>query len=455
MPPDESMSPPANGPTSEGKKQVLIVDRQNFAGLISKMLLGKYTPGAAADGLQAIHKLRQHPPDIIVVEQSIPGSGIKLAELVGISPKYSDIPVILMSADPSPDIIIRSRNAGVSSFLAKPFRPSELLSRITTALNPTPPPQPPTAFPSGGAGSQAPGTPAQGEPPQPEEKSQVSSIKDRVRKIEGLPPFPATYTQIMELVNSEESTSDEIAEHIQFDPDLLATVFKLVNSTYYGFRKKIDSLKLGVTLLGLEELANLIMAAQVFQNLGDNKEGAGLNLQSFWKHLVGTAFAARAIAKKLQTEEESAFLAAMLHDLGKVVLNCYFSDYYGAVLDLVQTEGMRIVDAEQEILGLNHADVGGQLAVEWKFSDKFMNTMLYHHKPRQSHRYQRLVCLIHLADALCRKLEYGSGGDAVVPEIDENVLERFSLREKGLQILEEAVQEDLQDADSFLAALHS
>ena len=65
------------------------------------------------------------------------------------------------------------------------------------------------------------------------------------------------------------------------------------------------------------------------------------------------------------------------------------------------------------------------------------------------------MCLVHLADALCRKLEYGSGGDPIAPEIDENVLERFSLREKGLQILEEAVQEDLEDADSFLAALHS
>ena len=168
---------------------------------------------------------------------------------------------------------------------------------------------------------------------------------------------------------------------------------------------------------------------------------------------MGTAFVARSIAKKLQTETEPAFLAGMLHDLGKVVLDCYFSDYYASVLELVKSEEMPILRAEQEILGLSHAEIGGQLAKEWKFSNSYLNTILYHHQPRQARRYQRLVCLVHIADVLCRQLGYGSGGDDVVPEFDENALTRFSLSESGIQILTEAAEADLQDADSFLSAL--
>ncbi len=102
---------------------------------------------------------------------------------------------------------------------------------------------------------------------------------------------------------------------------MLATIFKLVNSSSYAFRKKIDSLKLAVTLLGLEEIANLVMAAQVFEKQGDYEDGSGLDANEFWRHSVGVAFAARAIFKKLQAEAESAFLAGMLHDVGKIALD--------------------------------------------------------------------------------------------------------------------------------------
>ncbi len=203
----------------------------------------------------------------------------------------------------------------------------------------------------------------------------------------------------------------------------------------------------------MEEIANLVMTAQVFQKLGDYEGGAGLNLQDFWKHSVGTAFTARAMAKKLQAEVESAFLAGILHDLGKVVLDRCFADYYKTVLEQVQTTEMPIFQAEKEILGLTHADVGGQLATEWKFSENYLNAILYHHNPGENRRYARLTCLVHLADVICRELGFGSGGDNEVPGIDQSVMDRFTLRDRGVQILREAAEQDLENADSFLSAL--
>ncbi len=439
------------------RKQVLIVDRERFSALIARMLESSFVPQIASDGMQAIKKMRLEVPDAIVVDQDIPGNGIRLAELLGMNPKYQTIAIILTSTRPSPDIILRARSAGVNTFLAKPFKPSELLNRLNSAL------AVPVAAPDSPASSEAqdaaaPSAPAASSGPadaqdEEEDSEEAGDIKTRVRQIEGLPPFPATHAEILKLAKSDEASADDLAGKIQMDPSLIATVLKLANSSYYGFTKKTDSLSLAVTRLGMEEVANLIMTAQVFEKLGGLEEGEGLDIMAFWKHSVGSAFAARSIAKKLQTEVESSFLAGMLHDLGKIVLDRFFSDYYKTVTETVESEDISIEQAEREILGITHAQVGGQLATEWKFSKNFLNTILHHHHPRQARRGKRLVAVIHLADHFCRKLEFGSGGDSLVPEIDQAVLDQFSLGDRGLQILEEAITEDLDDANSFLSGL--
>ncbi len=442
-------------------KRVLIVDREQFTALISKMLASKFMTDTAPDGLQAIKKLRTSPPEVMVVDQDIPGNGIRLAELVGMNPKYRGVPIILTSSKPSPETIIRARNAGASSYLAKPFRPSELIIRIDTALTEAAT----VAAPAESASQDEPA--AEGQPEsaaegQPESASQeeeegdeaASEIEARVKQIDGLPPFPATHAEIMKLAKSDESSSEDLAEQIQLDPSFLATILKLANSSYYGFAKKTDSLQTAVTRLGMEEIANLVMSAQVFEKLGGFEEGGGgLDMKAFWKHSVGTAFAARAVAKKLQTEVDAAFLGGMLHDLGKVVFDRFFGDYYGSVIELVQSDQMSIHQAEMEIIGVSHAEVGGQLAKLWNFSNNFLNSILYHHQPRSARRYQRLVCVVHLADVLCRELEFGSGGDDLVPSVDESVLDRFNLGDRGMSTLREAAEEDLKNADSFLSGL--
>lgn len=438
-------------------KNVLIVDGEKLSGLISKMLAGDFSTDVAHNGLNAVQKLREILPHAIVVEVDIPGNGIKLTELLGVNPKYSGVPIILTAANPSPDMIIRSKNAGADSFLAKPFKPSDLKGRIAQLS---------AERSEAAASATASDSTEVGEDGQPvpdgskvgdqeDENGLPVDLTNRVKSIEGLPSFPATHAEILKLANSEDATSDDIAEKLQLDSGLLATIFKLVNSSGYGFRKKVDSLKLAVTLLGLEEIANLVMAAQVFEKLGDYEDGSGLDANEFWRHSIGVAFAARAISKKLQTEAESAFLAGMLHDVGKIVLDRYFVDYYKEVLTICEDGKTLIKDAEKDVLGVTHADIGAVLASEWKFANTYLNTIQYHHLPGQARRYKRLVCLVHIADGITRELGFGSGGDSAVPEIEEAALDQFHMADRGVSMLKEAVEEELEGADSFLAALKS
>jgi HD-like signal output (HDOD) protein len=109
----------------------------------------------------------------------------------------------------------------------------------------------------------------------------------------------------------------------------------------------------------------------------------------------------------------------------------------------------------QEIMGVTHAEIGGVLAGEWKFANNYVNTIIYHHKPQDAARYKRLVSLVHIADVITRQLEFGSGGDSTVPEVEEAALDQLSMQARGLEMLVEAVKEELEGADSFLAALSS
>ena len=205
---------------SEDKPNILIVDQARFSSLITKMLSGRYSVETATDGPSAVRALSEGPTSVVVAEEGV--GGIRLAELIGMSTKYAHIPVILTSAKPSPDTIIKSRNAGISTFLAKPFRPSELISRIDAALK-----------------EQAAVESVEASQISDEEKrEQSTSIKDRVKQIEGLPAFPATHAEIMNLAKSDDASSEDLAEKIQLDPSFLAQVLKLVNSSYYGFRKR-------------------------------------------------------------------------------------------------------------------------------------------------------------------------------------------------------------------------
>ena len=152
-------------------------------------------------------------------------------------------------------------------------------------------------------------------------------------------------------------------------------------------------------------------------------------------------------------EIEASFLGGMLHDVGKIVLDRFFGKFYVPVLEQAKEEQISLYDAEKDTLGVSHSDIGGQLAKEWNFSANYVNSIMHHHTPRQTRRHRRLLAVVHLADAIYRELEFGNSGDDTPPKIDESVLDQFNLGDRGMQILKEAAEEDLENANSFLSGL--
>jgi DNA-binding response OmpR family regulator len=165
--------------------QILIIDQERFSSLISKMLSSKFATATAKDGMEAIGYLRNNKPYLLIVEEGIPGDGLRFCELMGMSPNFSNLPIILLSVSPSPEGILRARAAGVNTYLAKPFRPSELQNRIDSVFTT---PEAPSVT-EAEEGKEAPS----------QDPDAQKNIRDRLKQIEGLPPFPATHAQIFRI----------------------------------------------------------------------------------------------------------------------------------------------------------------------------------------------------------------------------------------------------------------
>ena len=290
-----------------------------------------------------------------------------------------------------------------------------------------------------------------------QERGVAEKIKERMQSIDGLPPFPATHAKIMELANSDELDSEAAADQIQMDPNFLASVLKLSNSEHYGFARRIDSLKTAVTLLGVPEISNLAMSLQVFQEMGDYERESAFDQTAFWKHAVGTAFIARAIARKLSAEVETPFMGGFLHDIGKMVLDRFFTDFYAEATVLAHQKKKPVMEAEFETIGITHAYVGGCLAVNWQFSDTLTEAIVCHHDPSKARRYMKLASLVHVANAICNHLKFGSSGEVVSQTSADPMLGKALWKlGMGPQAFEKLVamgEKTLDDATFFLEVL--
>ncbi|MDP6039240.1 MAG: HDOD domain-containing protein, partial [Candidatus Latescibacteria bacterium] len=289
-------------------KRLLVVDKPRFSRLIHRMLAGRYDVICVDDAPSALQAMRYNRPDAVVADFSVRGGGLRLIELMEMNERFAHTPFILMCMKPTSDLVERAKQSGVDSFLVKPFPPSGLIDLLGLVQS-----KPTRRAPIP-------------ESEEEEERGLAEKIEEKMQSIDGLPPFPATHAKIMELANSD--ASDAVANQIQMDPSFLASVLKLSNSAHYGFTRQVDSLKLAVTLLGFEEISNLVMSLQVFQEMGDYERESAFDQAAFWKHSVGTAFIARAIAQQLSTEVEVAFMGGLLHDIGKVVLDRFFTEFY-------------------------------------------------------------------------------------------------------------------------------
>lgn len=223
-----------------------------------------------------------------------------------------------------------------------------------------------------------------------------------------LPSMPATLARIIQITNSPETTAEQVAHVVKLDQSLSTKVLRLANSAYYGRRMKAETVTDAVVTLGFSSVRNLAASASVIDALFPKRLFAGFSWQDMWVHSVTCAVAAESlytrISRSSMGSNESAFVAGLLHDVGKLILARALPQRFLQVVDAVREYNFEMVRAETNLLSTNHAKIGGELADQWEFPTKLRDGVACHHDPDSSSEHADLARAVQAGNMLAKRM---------------------------------------------------
>jgi len=356
------------------KRRILLVDDEpNVLQSIRRMLHGmrdEWELKFAHSGPEALDLLTREPSDVIVTDMRMPKmDGAQL--LTEVKNRYPHMVRIVLSGHSDQEMILRSVQPA-HQYLSKPADEKTLKTTINRACV------------LRGLLSQ-------------------DTLKGVISRLDSLPSLPALYAEIIEELQSPNASIQKIGQIIARDPAMAAKVLQLVNSAFFALPRRITDPTQAVSLLGIDIIKALVLTAEVFSAFDKNKVDA-FDIERLWEH----SFLTGGLAKRIATAEDGdkqmiddAYMAGLLHDIGKLVLVNSYPEQYNQVLALERNEHLILAEAEHRILGAGHGEVGAYLLSLWGLPDPIIEAVVFHHRPGlcQANTFIPLAA-VHIADAL-------------------------------------------------------
>jgi putative nucleotidyltransferase with HDIG domain len=275
-------------------------------------------------------------------------------------------------------------------------------------------------------------------------KLDYKTLRREIENIDTLPTLPGILNKLLKVIENPRVSLKEIGNFISSDPVLTSRILRAVNSPIYGFPGRIASINQSLVLLGLNVVRGLLLGVSVFEAMKRSVEG-------LWEHSVGCATVARILAQKVGLKEpEEVAVAALLHDIGKVILSLKFPREYRQVLQAIAERRQFVSEGERDFFEVSHAEIGAWVAQRWHFPPTLIEIIDYHHQPQLSRQVPRMTAVVHLADILIRARGFGFAGDAFVPAVNPQVWETLQLSPADLQGLLSELEDALDRVGDFL-----
>jgi len=382
------------------KKKILIVDDEiNVLDGLKRMLRPmseEWEIEFVDSGQKALDLLEGEPFDILVTDMQMPRmSGIELLE--NVQKKHPDIVRIVLTGYTEFETAVKAMGLA-HQFLTKPCEADklkEILSRALLLRN----------------------------------ILTQESLMKLITGMKSLPSLPDLYLKLQEQLRCPDIKIERISSIIASDVGMTAKVLQLVNSPFFGITNRIKDPGHAVRMLGLNTIKTLVLSVHIFSMFDTNKL-KGFPIKHLKEHSMNVAAYAKKIAEMETGEKkvsEDAFIHGMLHDCGKIILIERLTEKYRKVLDLAKTQKISIYEAEKNIFGATHADVGAYLLGLWGMPDPMLETIVFHHNPGNSPfaLFNTLTC-VHVADYFSYELDSGNNNDSRM-ELDMEYLERLNV----------------------------
>lgn len=254
-------------------------------------------------------------------------------------------------------------------------------------------------------------------------------LQNIVMTTRDLPAMPQVAAKVLELSSDPSTSARQLQQVIADDQAMTGRILKIANSAMYSCSRKVKTLTDAIVMLGFNSIRSLVVTSAARNLYNTRKSRTGLKERLLWEHSIGCAIACRLlVAQRLPALAEEAFLAGLMHDIGKLVLNLRVPDKFDEVVQAVYNENRSFHTTETELLGFDHTQVGALLVNKWKLSPLLEEAILNHHNPEAMTAESPLLLYLDLGNKMCKKMGIGFIDD---PELD--ILECPANRILGLQ----------------------
>lgn len=280
----------------------------------------------------------------------------------------------------------------------------------------------------------------------------MSRREEILSKTREVPSLPSAAVRVVELLQDSNFNIAEITKTIEYDAGLTSNVLRLANSAYFGCPRTVSSVKDAIVRLGTNSVFPLVVGSAVGPMMNKAVIGYDLSPGELWEHSIAVAGGAKKLATFLGSRPpEFVFTAAMLHDIGKVVLGAFVEVDAGPIIDLAFEQRVAFDEAERRILGIDHAEVGAVLLEAWNLPADLVELIRWHHQPDQYPGEKLLADLLHVADELSIVCGIGAGADGLNYRSSKGVGDRLNLNTKAIEEVACQVFGELDEAKNLFA----
>jgi putative nucleotidyltransferase with HDIG domain len=262
-------------------------------------------------------------------------------------------------------------------------------------------------------------------------------IKRIMAQVKSFPGMPVTAAKLLKMLDNPDSTAAEIEEILRYDAGLTANILKLTNSAYFGIPSKVSSVRQAIMMLGWKRLLQLVMTMCMSTVMKKPIVGYDLPQGALWRHSVAVSVAAEAVVKALKIPEaEEVFTAALLHDVGKLVLGGFVKNDMDQIKAMV-AKGIAFEVAEYMVIGTDHAEIGANILKKWDFPQDLVNAVNWHHDPETCENHCTLSDIVHIANTVGLRIGFGRDTEGARIEPSPSVTDRLGLEPVDIEVLVE------------------
>lgn len=270
----------------------------------------------------------------------------------------------------------------------------------------------------------------------------MTTPQELVSNVKELVSLPETYLSVRDTINDPYSSVDKVAGIVSHDPNISAKILRIANSSFFGFATEITSINRAISIMGLSQLHDLVLAISVVRSF-KGMPNKLMNMKEFWLNSVFCAVASRLLAGRCNVlDSERLFVTGLLHDLGHLLMYTKLPAEMSEILHASKQQNKSMVQMERQILGFDYAQVGGELLKVWKMPDSYIEAVACHTELSKADRFMLDAGIIHCASTLVRQEESANKGFGA-PAFDAKVWQVTGIAEDDMEPLKQEAKRNM------------